>query len=162
VGVPLFCFYGMERLSKRVYELADEVAMGLRCDIDDIELFGEGRRQLLRVVIDRPEGVTLDDCEAFSRDFGALLDVEDPIMGPYTLEVSSPGLDRPLKRPEHYQKSIGKLAKIVLLEPLEGIGSVVVARIAGVRPGGVLVDLGGREIAIDFKNIKKARLEVEL
>lgn len=162
MGVPLFCFYGMERVSKKVHELADEVAMGLRCEVDDIELLGEGRRQLLRVVLDRPEGVSLDDCEAFSRDFGALLDVEDLIMGSYTLEVSSPGLDRPLKRPEHYQKSIGKLAKMVLVEPLEGIGSVVVARISEVRPGGVLVDLGGRELALEFDNIKKARLEVEL
>jgi ribosome maturation factor RimP len=151
----------MDDRIRKVHELAEEIARDLGIEVYDVELLGEGSRQLLRVTIDREAGVTVDDCESFSRDFGALMDVEDPVEGPYTLEVSSPGLDRPLRRPEHYMKSVGKLAKVVLWEPEEG-QSVYKGRILRADDGQVVLEADAREFAFPYDDIKKARLEVEL
>ncbi len=157
-----FVFWEMlERNSGKVYELAEEVARSQGLEVDDIELLGEGRRRLLRITIDRSGGVSIDDCESFSRDFGALMDVEDPIEGAYTLEVTSPGLDRPLKRLDHYTKNVGKLAKVILIEKMER-QNVIVGRIVSADQKQVALNVDGQEMVIPFSNIKKARLEVEL
>ncbi len=76
--------------------------------------------QTLRVYIDSPEGVDVDDCADVSRQLSAILDVEDPIAGEYSLEVSSPGLDRPLVLPEHYRRFVGETVKLTLAQPLAG------------------------------------------
>jgi ribosome maturation factor RimP len=146
---------------ERVNELAEEVAVSMGVEVDDIELLGEGRRRVLRVTLDSPGGVTLDDCESFSRDFGALMDVEDPIEGSYTLEVSSPGLDRPLKTPRHYEKSIGKLVNVVLREEREG-GGFLRGRLLSVDETGIGISVDEGEMMIPFDNIKRARLEPEV
>jgi ribosome maturation factor RimP len=148
-------------VKERVSEMAEEVAMSMGVEVDDIELLGEGRRRVLRVTIDSARGVTLDDCESFSRDFGALMEVEDPIEGSYTLEVSSPGLDRPLKTLRHYEKSIGKLVKVVLKEDREGSGFLR-GRLLSVDAKGIGISVDGREMAIPFDTIKRARLEPEV
>jgi ribosome maturation factor RimP len=148
-------------VKERVSEMAEEVAMSMGVEVDDIELLGEGRWRVLRVTIDSARGVTLDDCESFSRDFGALMDVEDPIEGSYTLEVSSPGLDRPLKTLRHYEKSIGKLVKVVLKEDREGSGFLR-GRLLSVDEKGIGISVDGHEMAIPFDTIKRARLEPEV
>lgn len=84
----------------------------LGCELLCIELQGTGNDAVLRLYIDSPAGVGLSDCEAVSREVSALLDVEDPIDSAYRLEVSSPGFDRPLVRPEHFQAFIGHEAKV--------------------------------------------------
>ena len=142
-------------------EIAEEAALAVGVAVDEIELLGTGRRSLLRVTIDKQGGVTLDDCAAFSRDFSALMDVEDPIKSAYTLEVSSPGLDRPLKSLEAFRKCTGKLAKVVLKKKPEGKG-VLVGRIIGVGDATVTLLVDGAEIETDYANVSKARLEVEL
>lgn len=86
----------MDEIKKKVLKLAQQVAYDHSVELFDIELLGRGKL-LLRVIIDREEGVTLNDCESFSRSLEALLDVENLIPASYTLEVSSPGLDRPLR-----------------------------------------------------------------
>jgi ribosome maturation factor RimP len=89
-------------------------------ELADLEVqLGRGRG-LLRLFIDRPEGVTLDDCESVSREVSGVLDVEDPIAGVYTLEVSSPGLDRRLTKPEHFDRFAGSEVQVKLRVPLEG------------------------------------------
>jgi ribosome maturation factor RimP len=148
-------------VKERVSELAEEVAVSMGVEVDDIELLGEGRRRVLRVTLDSPGGVTIDDCASFSRDFGALMDVEDPIEGAYTLEVSSPGLDRPLKTLRHYEKSIGKLVNVVLKEEREG-GGFLRGRLLSVDAKGIGISVDGREMMIPFDNIKRARLEPEV
>ena len=122
---------------------------------------------LLRVYIDRPgapagaevdgEGVTVDDCEAVSREVSAQLDVEDPISGNYTLEVSSPGLDRPLFAPAHFERFRGQLVKIGLKLPQEGRRRLQ-GRILGVQGDGVRVDVDGNEFEVAFGNVDRARL----
>ncbi|TVQ33978.1 MAG: ribosome maturation factor RimP [Wenzhouxiangella sp.] len=86
-----------------------------------IEYSSNPKNRLLRLYIDQPEtGIGVDDCETVSREVSAVLDVEEPISGQYTLEVSSPGIERPLFTAEHFQRFIGEVAKVQMLEPQEG------------------------------------------
>lgn len=89
-------------------------------ELTDLELKVGGRGGLLRVYIDKESGVDIDDCEAVSHQVGAVLDVEDPIPGNYTLEVSSPGLDRTLTKPAHFQRFMGEDIKVKLRFPMAG------------------------------------------
>ena len=129
----------------------------------DLEFKKEGPRWLLRVYIDREGGgVTLNDCEAVSRDLGAVLDVEDLIVHAYTLEVSSPGLDRALSRPEHYQKCIGRAIKVKTYQPIEG-QKVLTGVLKGFDGSTVTVELAtGAVLAIPLEGIARASLEVLL
>ena len=87
-------------------------------ELSDLELKLGGRNGIVRVFIDKPEGVDLSDCEIVSRQLSAVLDVEDPLPGHYTLEVSSPGLDRKLTKPEHFQRFLGEAIRVKLLFPV--------------------------------------------
>jgi ribosome maturation factor RimP len=89
-------------------------------ELADLELKFAGRDSLVRVFIDKPEGVGLEDCETVSRQVSAVLDVEDPVPGHYVLEVSSPGLDRKLTKPAHYRRYVGEEIRIQLRYPIEG------------------------------------------
>ncbi|MBI5025635.1 MAG: ribosome maturation factor RimP [Nitrospirae bacterium] len=89
----------IETLKERLRELILPIMDAMGYELQDVELLGKGGRFLLRVIIDKDGGVTLNDCEKASREIGAMLDVEDPIPSSYVLEVSSPGLDRPLRNP---------------------------------------------------------------
>jgi ribosome maturation factor RimP len=150
----------MEGIKNKVLTLAKKVADEQGVELFDIELLGRGKL-LLRVMIDKEGGVTLDDCERFSRSFEAILDVEDPIPGTYTLEVSSPGLDRPLREMKDFEKNIGKLARIITIEKIES-QNLFVGRILKVSSDFLKLLVNGREIYIPFDKISKARLEVEI
>lgn len=89
-------------------------------ELADLELRIGGKSGVVRVFIDRPEGVGLDDCEAVSRQVSALLDVEDPVPGHYVLEVSSPGLDRKLTKPAHFRRFVGEEVRVQMRFPVEG------------------------------------------
>lgn len=151
----------MGKVEDRVMELARQVAVGHGVTAEDVQLLGRGRRTLLRVTIDKEGGVTLDDCEAFSRDIEALLDVEDPMGGPYTLEVSSPGLDRPLRNINDFRKNTGKLARVITRQKIDN-QSFFVGRIVGVDDERVRLLVGDREVEILLMDISRARLEVEM
>lgn len=150
----------MDEIKKRVLKLAEQAAEDLGVELFDLELLGKGKL-LLRVIIDREEGVTLDDCERFSRSLEALLDVENPIPVSYTLEVSSPGLDRPLRDLKEFEKHIGKLARIITAEKIEN-QNLFIGRILDVNRDFVKLSFHGRELDIPSDKISKARLEVEL
>ena len=142
--------------------MADSVASEYGVEVVDLELTGSIKRPTLRIFIDKEGGVTLEDCERYSRSISALMDVEDPIRTPYLLEVSSPGLDRPLKRLRDYEKSVGKLARIITKESINR-QNFFVGRISGVKEGIIsLTTKEGTGIDIPFENISKARLEIEL
>ena len=123
---------------------------------------------VLRVRIDRPgpaaiaeESVSVDDCAGVSRDLSAILDVEDIVPTAYTLEVSSPGLDRPLRGVDDYRRFAGRRAKLVMREPIGGQGFVK-GRLAGADGNEVLVDADdGRQWRVPVGNITRANLEVE-
>ena len=120
---------------------------------------------VLRLYIDRPgadplaegQGVGIEDCEAVSREVSAQLDVEDPISGNYTLEVSSPGVDRPLFTPAHFERFLGEQAKVGLKLPQDGRRRLT-GRIVSVEGDTVTFDVDGQPLAVAAGNIDKARL----
>ena len=117
---------------------------------------------VLRLYIDVPAGeaermVGIEDCEAVSREVSAQLDVEDPISGNYTLEVSSPGIDRPLFAPAQYQRFAGQVAKVTLKLPQDGRRRLQ-GRIDGIAGETITFDVDGQPFPVSFENIEKARL----
>lgn len=151
----------MEAIKKKISELANSTADEYGVQVVDVELAGSLRRPTVRVFIDKENGVTLDDCEKFSRALAAILDVEDPIQTSYILEVSSPGLDRPLKAVEDFEGNIGKLVRIITKESINK-QNFFVGRIMEVKNDKVRLSIDNKiEIDIPFDQISKARLEIE-
>ena len=158
----------------RLREAADRVARSHGLEIFDVQLRREPIGMVLRVVIDRPdpgrvetpdESVGITDCQRVSQDLSALLDVEDEfgegdLGDKYTLEVSSPGLDRPLRHEADYRRFAGRLAKIVTTEPLDR-QSAFAGRIAGVENGAVMLEEGRKTHRVPLAKIKRANLDVE-
>jgi ribosome maturation factor RimP len=152
--------FAMNDFRQKVLQLARQVADEEEVELVDVELRGKGRL-LLRAVIDKENGITLDDCEKFSRSFGTVLDIEDLLTGRYTLEVSSPGLDRPLKDLKDFEKNRGKLARIVTSDKISN-QNFFIGRIEDIDAGHIKIRTDETEIDIPFDKISKARLEIEL
>jgi ribosome maturation factor RimP len=114
----------------------------------------------LRVYIDHPDGIQLEDCETVSRQFGAVLDVEDPIRGEYDLEISSPGLDRPLFEKRHFEQYIGREVKISLKRAIDGRRRFR-GTIRALEGDSVVIGADGREVRMSLTEIDKARLVPE-
>jgi ribosome maturation factor RimP len=152
-----------------VRELATRVASSYGLDIFDVELKRESGQMVLRVVVDRPgpastpeESVSIEDCARVAEDLGTLLDVEDVIPGEYTFEVSSPGLDRPLRTADDYRRFAGRWAKIVTSEPVQR-QTAFSGRVKGMDGDDVLFESEGKKLMkLPFRLISRARLEVEL
>lgn len=104
----------------KIRVLAEDLLANLGYELVDLEFSQNDEGSLLRLFVDKEGGVTLDDCTHVSRMFGALLDVEDPISGRYNLEISSPGLNRPLRRFRDFSARIGETVKVTLVRPLDG------------------------------------------
>jgi len=115
------------------------------------------KNRVLVLYIDKAAGIEVEDCEKTSREVSALMDVEDPIPGHYVLEVSSPGLDRPLFTPDHFAQFTGEEAKVSLFAPVEGRRKFK-GRILAVEGNTVNIDQDGTEVSLDHGNIAKARL----
>jgi ribosome maturation factor RimP len=176
---PLFLFQGLltaqsARLA-RIREVAERVAHGYGLEIFDLHLRRESVGTVLRVVIDRPDrgvpeapedAVGIEECQRVSQDLSALLDVEEDELGEaaleqrYTLEVSSPGLDRPLRHEADYRRFTGRLAKVVTTKPFDG-QSAFSGRIAGIQDGHVLLEEGRKTHRVPLERIKRAQLAVE-
>lgn len=159
-----FVLYGiqkMEDIKNKIMKLAGSIAVQHALEIVDVELAGSSGKPLIRIFVDKEKGVTLDECGKFSRALSALFDVEDPIPTAYILEVSSPGLDRPLKALKDFERNKGKLAKIITRIKLEG-QNIFKGRITGVVEGNITLSFDDKEIEIPFDQISKARLEIEL
>lgn len=150
----------------RVTVLAEQVLSSLGMELVDLEYKREGREMVLRLFIDKEGGVNLDDCASVSRELSEVLDVEDVISEHYSLEVSSPGIDRPLKNVEDFQRFKGRLVKIRTFEPLpDDAGNkrkTFLGELKGIENGVVLVALKeGQNAAIPFEKVAKANLEFE-
>jgi len=145
---------------EKIREAAERVARSEGMEVVDVE-WKVGRDRFLRVYIDRPEGISHKDCETVSHQLSAILDVEELVPGPhYTLEISSPGLDRKLLKPADYERFTGRLAKITLNEPVEG-KKFFDGRLAGYVEGIVKLQLKDRVIELPYDAIRKANLVVE-
>ena len=110
----------MDRLEKKLSGMFEPVIESMDYELVGVELTGSGNGTILRIYIDAEKGITVDDCQAVSYQVSGILDVEDPLHNHYTLEVSSPGLDRPLVKPEHFEKYTGELVKIRSTEAVLG------------------------------------------
>lgn len=145
----------------KIQQLLEPGARALGFEILAVELSGPGRHNVLRVYLDGPNGVTLDDCSAVSRQLSAVLDVEDPLASRYTLEVSSPGLDRPLTKPEHFRRFVGQRIKLQLAGARAGrrrfTGVLQAADDAGIR-----LEADGEAVEAAYGDIEKARLVPEI
>ena len=157
-----------EDIAGRVRAIADRVAASYGLDIFDVQFRREAPGMVLRVQIDRPgsgataeESVSVDDCAKVSRDLSAILDVDDVIPGQYTLEVSSPGLDRPLTREDDYRRFTGRRAKLVMKEKIDGQGYFK-GQLGGVEDGHVLIEGEDRRThRVPLNVITRANLEVD-
>ena len=138
-------------------ELVEPIVQSLGCVLWGIEFVSQGRQTQLRVFIDKESGIGLEDCEAVSRQFGAVLDVEDPIAGEYTLEVSSPGLDRPLFTLEQYADLAGNQVNMRLRVPFEGRRKYR-GVIRGVEGDEVIIVCEDHEYLFPFDTIEKANV----
>jgi ribosome maturation factor RimP len=145
----------------KIREMAERVAASEGLILVDVEVKGGGSNQLLRIYIDKPEGVSHADCQAVSEQVGALLDIEDLFPGKYLLEVSSPGLDRQLVKPSDFEYFAGRRVRIVLRQPLDG-QRILEGKLAGFESGRVRLDTGRGEIReLELTRISKARLLFE-
>jgi len=147
-------------MREKLLSLLEAPIQALGYEVVELEFHPQGRGGLLRVYIDREGGVTVDDCEKASRQVSSVLDVEDPIPGAYTLEVSSPGLERPLRKSADFTRFAGERAKVELALPLEGR-----RRFAGTLKGcegeDVLIEVDGVLHRLPLGIIAKARLDPE-
>jgi ribosome maturation factor RimP len=152
----------MSDIAEQIRRILNPILESLGLSLWDLEFHKQGPQWLLRIFIDRESGgVTLNECETVNRDLGAALDVEDIISHPYTLEVSSPGLDRTLSRPEHYTRFTGSMVKIKTFQPING-QKVFHGTLLGLVEGMVNVELEtGTVLEIPMTGITKASLEVE-
>ena len=167
---------------ERVREIAERVAASSGLEVVEIEFLGSGKVRMLRVFLDKPaagnvplSGVTHEDCATFSREFGTILDVEDVMPCSYTLEVSSPGLDRKLIKPADFSRFTGSRLKLTTRQPV-GKNRHFEGRLESFTDGRLTVDLSvashksrkqmgtsaGGKVEIDFANVEKANLVPEI
>jgi len=150
-----------QEVVSKIEEIVQRVAASDGVEVVEVELKGSGGNQLLRISIDKPQGVTHADCEMISHQVGTILDVEDVVPGHYTLEVSSPGVERKLLKPNDYIRFQGKKAKIVLREPVENQRRWE-GTLAGLENGTVSLDAGaGRVVRFPLDQVERANLKFE-
>jgi len=144
--------------AKRVETIIGPTLNELGFELVRVQITGAQRRTL-QIMAERGDGanMTVEDCAAISRSVSAILDVEDPIKSAYTLEVSSPGLDRPLTRPRDYQRFAGLEARLELSRPLDGRRRFR-GRLRGLAGDTVQIDMEGQDISIPFDDIERAKL----
>jgi len=166
----------------RIREIAERVAASSGLEVVEVEFLGGGKARMLRVFLDKPAaganplaGVTHEDCANFSREFGTILDVEDVMPGSYTLEVSSPGLDRKLTKAADFARFTGSRMKLMTRQPV-GNNRHFEGRLESFKDGRLTLDLSvashksrkkmgesaGQKIEIEFANVEKANLVPEI
>ena len=146
-----------------IRQLLDPILASLGLTLWDLEFQRQGPQWLLRIYIDRESGVTLNDCESVSRDLSAALDVEDIIAHAYSLEVSSPGLDRTLSKPDHFTRFAGSTVKIKVYQPIDGQKVFRGTLLGTSDAGNVRVEIAaGTIMEFALNAITKAALEIEL
>ncbi len=138
-------------------ELLEPVLGRLGYELADLEVRSGGKGGFVRVFIDKPDGIDLDDCEKVSLAVSALLDVEDPVPGKYTLEVSSPGLDRKLTKVEHFQRFVGEVVKVQMRLPIEGRRRFR-GKLMSLADENIVVEVDGEPHSLALATIDTARL----
>ena len=148
---------GAQAREERIAELLEPVLAKAGLDLEAVELTPAGKRRVLRVIVDSDDGVDLDAVGEISQDVNEALDASD-VMGetPYVLEVTSPGVDRPLTMPRHWRRARGRLVKVNLTE-----GGDLTGRVIESDDQGVTLDVKGRTRTLAYDKIAKAKVQVE-
>lgn len=160
---PIFCLRSgqvMDQRARKIADLLGPAVASLGYELLGVEFSAQGKHSLLRAYIDSEDGVGIEDCERASRQIGAVLDVEDPVTGQYSLEVSSPGLDRPLFTPEQFARFAGEQV-VIKLHAMEQGRRKIVGRIVGVDGQRIQLSVDDKSMDIDIKDIQKANLKTE-
>ncbi len=147
-----------DRLIATMQGFVEPLLAGMAMELVEIQYRREGYGWVLRFFIDKEGGVTIDDCAKVSREISAYLEVEDLLDHAYTLEVSSPGLERPLKKREDFTRFAGRLARIKLLEPMDDGQRLLIGTLLGLEGDAVTLVVDGREVVVEMNNIARARL----
>ncbi len=150
----------MQQNQTRLWDLLEPVVAGMGYELVEIEYNPSTRHGLLRIYIDHEDGIQLDDCTDVSHQVSALLDVEDPISGHYNLEVSSPGLDRPLRGIKDYERFTGEIVKIKTAMAIDGRRNFK-GRLCGVEGDEINIECDGQQFLLPLAAIEKARLVPE-
>ena len=163
---------------EQVREIVERVTASSGLELVEVEFRGSGKSRMLRITIDKPAGVTHEDCANVSREVGTILDVEDAIAGSYLLEVSSPGLDRPLSRPAEFERHVGSLVRLTTREAVDG-NRHLEGRLEKAQAGRITLRLEKRQpkakgkrqqetvseaplVEVDLANVEKANLVPEI
>ncbi|HEU0214449.1 MAG TPA: ribosome maturation factor RimP [Jiangellaceae bacterium] len=141
-----------------LWDLIEKAVTAEGFDLESLDVSRVGRRGRVKVVVDSDEGVDLDQCAELSHKVSAILDANDDLMGdgPYTLEVSSPGVTRPLTLPRHWRRNIGRLVRVVLTD-----GDVVTGRVTAADEHEALLDVAGSTREVPYDKVGKAKVQVE-
>ena len=145
-------------MSESLRQLLAPVVESLGFELWHLEMVGGGTNGLLRVYIDHENGIDLNDCERVSREISAVMDVEDPLQSRYRLEVSSPGLDRPLVTQAHFERFVGEQVRVTLYAPIEGSRKYK-GVLTGVDSGELRLNCDGVVVNVPLGSIAKARLD---
>jgi ribosome maturation factor RimP len=163
VGSARFFYFwamGIDRTVSRIWEVATQIADGEGMEVVDVELRSEGSRRgrVLRLYLDKHGGLNIDELGRVSRQLSELLDTQDIVEGSYTLEVSSPGINRPLKKPEHFQRFIGKRVRVRTGDMIEGRRSFlgILNEVTGEK---IKIEVEGKQYEIPFPMIEKSNYE---
>ena len=143
---------------KTIEEVVAKALDAQHVELVELVIQNQGRKKVLQFFVDKAGGITLDDCGELTDKIDAVLEMENLIDGAYILEVSSPGVQRPLKKPEHFKRFTGERVKIVLKIPLEGRGFFT-GVIASADDNGFVLDDGTNQFNFKYDNIKKANLD---
>lgn len=146
-----------KNIAATVRELLTPTATAMGYDLWDVEFVREGARRVLRLTIDKPEGITIEDCEAYHRAVDPLLDEADPIDSAYYLEVSSPGVERELKYESHFAACVGEEIEIKLYGPDEHGRKVLRGILAGLEDGNILLDTAQGRESVPLRNAGKVQ-----
>lgn len=147
-------------INRELYELLEPGVRALGFELLTVEMTGQGSSSIVRIYIDGPNGITVDDCARVSGQVSAILDVEDPIPNRYTLEVSSPGFDRPLSKPSHFAAVIGRRVKLQTSAQVLGRRRFS-GLLTGANENELTIDVDGSTYTVPMNHILKARLVPE-
>ena len=147
----------MSQLEQRLTEMLTPPVEALGFEMVGVEFVRAGKHSTLRIYIDHPEGITVDHCADVSHQVSAVLDVEDPISTEYNLEVSSPGMDRPLFKDAHYQACIGEVVSVRLRVPMDNRRNFK-GELISCEAGNITVNVDGQDFVLAVANIEKGNL----
>ena len=150
----------MMRAPERLTTLLQPVVEGMGYELVGVEYLPGGGQAVLRVFIDQPDGIEVDDCARVSHQVSGVLDVENPIKGEYVLEVSSPGIDRPIFKPGDYERFAGEMVRIRLRGMVNGRRKHY-GRLLGLQDDRILIDEEGEQVAVPLLEVDRAHVELE-